>query len=196
MPPPVPLPVSGTVESQELKPTATVTVLGAVAVEGTSTATVTGETPALPTTLAVYFNDGTTDEFPVTWNLEGVSFATAGETVQVSGTVDLGSGKTMDASASVRVTNGTETDNIALKQTGSTLPLAVSFYSPSADSAANINDGSKTFSVATGKKVWSDWERVDSNNNVYHTAPWVGIVLGQWKYACKNSSEQDFHRLY
>ena len=170
--------VSGTVEGQELKPTATVTVLGAVAVEGTSTATVTGETPALPTTLAVYFNDGTTDEFPVTWNLEGVSFATAGETVQVSGTVDLGSGKTMDASASVRVTNGTETDNIALKQTGSTLPLAVSFYSPSADSAANINDGSKTFSVATGKKVWSDWERVDSNNNVYHTAPWVGIVLG------------------
>ena len=49
---------------------------------------------------------------------------------------------------------------------------------PSADSAANINDGSKTFSVATGKKVWSDWERDDSNNNVYHTAPWVGIVLG------------------
>ena len=170
--------VSGTAEGQKLKPTATVTVLGAVAVEGTSTATVTGETPALPTTLTVYFNDGTTDEFPVTWNLEGVSFATAGETVQVTGTVNLGSGKTMKASASVRVTNGTETDNIALKQTGSTLPLAVSFYSPSADSAANINDGSKTFSVATGKKVWSDWERDDSNNNVYHTAPWVGIVLG------------------
>ena len=169
--------VSGTVEGQNLKPTATVTVLGAVAVEGTSTATVTGETPALPTTLAVYFNDGTTDEFPVTWNLEGVSFETAGEIVQVTGTVDLGSGKTMPVSASVRVTNGTATGNIARKQSGSTLPLAVSFYAPKSDSAVNINDGSKTFSVATGKKVWSDWEKTN-DVNVYHNAPWVGIVLG------------------
>ena len=165
--------VSGTVEGQNLKPTATVTVLGAVAVEGTSTATVTGETPALPTTLTVHFNDGTTDEFPVTWNLEGVSFETAGEIVQVTGTVDLGSGKTMKASASVRVAEGTATDNIALKQSGSTLPLAVSFYAPESDTAANINDGKKTFDISSAKKVWSDWER-----DTYHQAPWVGIVLG------------------
>lgn len=165
--------VSGTVEGQNLKPTATVTVLGAVAVEGTSTATVTGETPALPTTLTVYFNDGTTDEFPVTWNLEGVSFETAGEIVQVTGTVDLGSGKTMKASASVRVAEGTATDNIALKQSGSTLPLAVSFYAPESDTAANINDGKKTFDISSAKKVWSDWER-----DTYHQAPWVGIILG------------------
>ncbi|OUN21045.1 discoidin domain-containing protein, partial [Pseudoflavonifractor sp. An85] len=67
-------------------------------------------------------------------------------------------------------------ENLALKQEGSTLPLAVSFYAPGSDSAANINDGEKTFSVSQGKKVWSDWERKE-NENVFHDAPWVGIVL-------------------
>lgn len=167
--------IEGTVEGQTLRPTATVTVLGALAAENISLVTLPGTAPALPAQLTVWFSDGKTQSCPVTWNTDGLSFD-AGTTVTVPGTVDVGGGNTLDASASVRVVNADEAPQELLSQqvSGSTLPLAFSFYSPAGDSAVNINDGSMKFQNTDGKLVWSDWER-----NTFHPAPWVGIVLGQ-----------------
>ena len=163
--------VEGTVEGQTLKPTATVTVIGPVAVEQISAITAPDTLPALPEELTVYFNDGSTETYPVTWTMSEEDFAEVGAVVTVKGTVALDGDKTMEATASVRVAEAVETGNIALAG-DSTLPLAVSFYAPASDTAANINDGSRDFSVSEGKKVWSDWER-----GVFHEAPWVAIVL-------------------
>ena len=163
--------VEGTVEGQTLKPTATVTVIGPVAVEQISAITAPDTLPTLPEELTVYFNDGSTETYPVTWTMSEEDFAEVGAVVTVKGIVALDGDKTMEATASVRVAEAVETGNIALAG-DSTLPLAVSFYAPASDTAANINDGSRDFSVSEGKKVWSDWER-----GVFHEAPWVAIVL-------------------
>src|SRR5699024_10979992 len=122
----------------------------------------------------VYFHNGTVQNLPVVWEaMEPSDFVGDGAMVTVSGTITLGEGVTCTATAKVRVTAGTVTENLSLAG-NNTLPLAVSFYSPESDSVVNINDGDCTFSVAEGKKVWSDWER-----GVYHDAPWVAIVLGE-----------------
>ena len=139
-------------------------------VETVSVVTPQNEQPKLPTTVKVTFTDGTSLNCPVVWDtVDTDELATVGNVFTVNGTVTLpGEGKTTQATATVRVSTG----NLALAQEGSTLPLAVSFYAPENDSAANINDGSKTFDVSADKKVWSDWER-----GVFHEAPWVSIVL-------------------
>ena len=166
--------VSGTVEGQTLKPQATVTVLGVAAVQTVSAVTVEKTLPALPGKVDVYFHNGTVQNLPVVWDAMAPSdFVGDGAMVTVSGTITLGEGVTCTATAKVRVAAGTVTENLALAG-NNTLPLAVSFYSAEYDSAVNINDGSCTFSVATDKKVWSDWER-----GVFHKAPWVAIVLGE-----------------
>ena len=166
--------VSGTVEGQTLKPQATVTVLGVTAVQTVSTVTVENTLPILPGKVNVYFHNGTVQSLPVVWEtMEPSDFVRDGAMVTVSGTITLGEGVTCTATAKVRVTAGTVTENLALAG-NNPLPLAVSFYAPASDSAVNINDGDCTFSVAGGKKVWSDWER-----NTYHENPWVAIILGE-----------------
>ena len=166
--------VSGTVEGQTLKPQATVTVLGVAAVQTVSAVTVEKTLPALPGKVDVYFHNGTVQNLPVVWEaMEPSDFVGDGAMVTVSGTITLGEGVTCTATAKVRVAAGTATNNLALAG-NDTLPLAVSFYAPDSDSAVNINDGDCTFSVAEGKKVWSDWER-----DTYHDAPWVAIILGE-----------------
>ena len=166
--------LSGTVEGQTLKPQATVTVLGVAAVQTVSAVTVEKTLPALPDEVNVHFHDGSVQSLPVVWEtMKPSDFVGDGAMVIVSGTITLGEGVTCTAIAKVRVTAGTVTENLALAG-NNTLPLAVSFYAPDSDSVVNINDGDCTFSVAEGKKVWSDWER-----GVYHVAPWVAIVLGE-----------------
>ena len=163
--------VEGTVEGQTLKPTATVTVIGPVAVEQISAITAPNALPTLPEELTVYFNDGSTETYPVAWTMSEKDFAEVGAVVTVKGIVALDGDKTMEATASVRVVEATATGNLALAG-DNTLPLAVSFYAPASDTAANINDGSKTFDISKDKKVWSDWE-----SGKYHSDPWVAIVL-------------------
>ena len=161
-------------EGQTLKPQATVTVLGVAAVQTVSAVTVEKTLPVLPDEVNVHFHDGSVQSLPVVWEtMKPSDFVGDGAMVIVSGTITLGEGVTCTATAKVRVTAGTVTENLALAG-NNTLPLAVSFYAPDSDSVVNINDGSCTFSVAEGKKVWSDWER-----GVYHDAPWVAIILGE-----------------
>ena len=165
--------VDGTVEGATVQPQATIKVIGPMAAERISLAVAQGNAPTLPAEVSVYFTDGSEQSHPVVWNTEGLEF-TAGKTVTVPGTVQV-ENTTLSTTASVRVVSLEEvTSQIVSQQVaGSTLPLAVSFYSPDGDSATNINDGSKEFSNQAGKKIWSDWQR-----DTFHPAPWVGIVLG------------------
>lgn len=65
-----------------------------------------GVMPTLPGTLMTYYADGTAfEEFPVTWNLAGItenSFAKAESVVKISGTVNA-LGSTFPATATIRV---------------------------------------------------------------------------------------------
>lgn len=165
--------VDGTVEGATVQPQATIKVIGPMAAERISLAVAQGNAPTLPAEVSVYFTDGSEKSHPVVWNTEGLEF-TAGKTVTVPGTVQV-ENTTLSTTASVRVVSLEEVTSQMVSQqvAGSTLPLAVSFYSPDGDSATNINDGSKEFSNQAGKKIWSDWQR-----DTFHPAPWVGIVLG------------------
>ncbi len=140
-------------------------------VQEVSVVTPQGELPALPKTVQVTFTNGTSLDCAVEWKaVTEDDVAQVGNVFTVEGTVSLPNDKTTTATATVRVSTG----NLALAQSGSTLPLAVSFYAPNSDSAVNINDGNKSFSVAADKKVWSDWE-----SGKFHEAPWVAIILGE-----------------
>ncbi len=166
--------IEGTVEGQTIKPQATIQVIGALAAENVSMAVLEHTQPELPKTISIYFSDETSVEYPVQWNTENIEF-TAGKIVQIPGTVTVGTA-TLQTTASVRVVDSTQAEQqlVSQKVEGSTLPLAISFYSPELDSAANINDGSMLFQNTDGKKIWSDWE-----GGKFHNSPWVGIVLGQ-----------------
>ena len=166
--------IEGTVEGQTIKPQATIQVVGALAAEHISMAILDNTQPALPETLPVYFSDDTAVEYPVQWNMDGLEFV-ANKIVPVPGTITVGT-TTLQTTASVRVVDSTQVqpELFSQKVEGSTLPLAISFYSPASDSAANINDGSMLFQNTGDKKIWSDWQR-----ETFHTSPWVGIVFGQ-----------------
>ncbi len=138
-------------------------------VETVSVITSQGDKPTLPSTVKVTFTDKSVLDCKVTWAaITDDQVAQVGNVFTVNGTVSLPNEKETTTTATVRVI----TQNLALAQEGSTLPLAVSSYAPQNDSAVNINDGNKTFDVSADKKVWSDWEK-----NTYHEAPWVAIVL-------------------
>ncbi|WP_295620551.1 Ig-like domain-containing protein, partial [uncultured Intestinimonas sp.] len=172
-----PFTVEGTVEGQALKPTATVVVIGPVQAQNVSAATVPGQVPDLPESLAVYFTDGSSDQFPVTWDLEGVSFDTAGETVTVTGALEA-DGQALTATATVRVLETVSSDeNIALG-TRDELPFAMASHGPANDAPAHFTDGERTATVDGNKVVWSDWVR-DEFHDTEGNYPWVGVILGQ-----------------
>ena len=170
--------VEGTVEGQKLKATATVDVIGIVAAQNVSAVTGRGIAPTLPTQLTVYFSNQSTQQGNVAWELEKADFDQQKDTiVPVKGTVTLENGLKTEASANVRIVEPSESSsNIALKTEGHDYPTAISSWCPhdggSSDSPLNVIDGKKDFGEP--KLVWSDWER-----GVYHTEPWVGIVLGE-----------------
>ncbi len=180
--------VSGTVEGQELKPTANVIVIGPTIAESFTTAVLKGGTPNLPEKLNIYFTDGSVEEFPVNWESVDTSTATVGDIIEVNGTIDISSSEAISLArtelvssnlsvvAKVRIAEETETDNIALNTSGSGMPLAFAAHGETNwDYPRNINNGEKTPSFSNGKEVWTDWER-----NTYHTdGTWAGIILNE-----------------
>ena len=169
--------VEGMVAGTDLKPSLTVRIVKGVSAENFSSFMIANTVSVLPKTVTVHFDDGIDRQMSVTWD------AFAGDTAgifTVNGTVTAGKDK-LPVTATVRVVEGTPT-NVAL-HTRNALPKAFSSHCPnnggSKDSPANVIDGKKDFTNITGgtgdnaKEVWSDWE-----SGTYHTAPWVGVLLG------------------
>lgn len=142
-------------------------------VDGVSLVTGVGVVPSLPGTVTVQFDDGTSGERTVSWNLDGVDFSAPG-TVEVTGAV-TGIDR-VQAKASIRVAEGTENHtNIALNQnSGSNVfPMALGFVSAGNNNPYQAIKGNTGTSTDAGDR-WSDWER-----NVYHTDPkaWMGVAF-------------------
>lgn len=175
--------VEGTVEGQELKPTATVLVKDAIAVQQISAVTPYSNTPTLPETVTVYNSDGTTNtEVPVTWKPMSVEDfqADEGTIVPVNGTVNL-DGTELPVVANVRVTSQDVaiSKNYAELQNGYELPFAIASYTndvpESTDRVEKLNDGKISFATsdAQGKNIWCDWKR-----NAGGTENWIAVIIG------------------
>ena len=175
--------VEGTVEGQELKPTATVTVKDAIAAQQISAATPYANIPTLPEIVTVYNSDGTTKtEVPVEW--EAVSAdafkVEEGTIVAVNGTVDV-DGTKLPVVANVRVTSTdvVVSKNYAELQNGYELPFAIASYTndgaDSTDRVDKLNDGIISFATtdAAGKNIWCDWKR-----NAGGTENWIAVIIG------------------
>lgn len=175
--------VEGTVEGQELKPTATVLVKDAIAAQQVSAATPYGNTPSLPEIVTVYNSDGTTNtEVPVTWEpMSADDFKVEeGTVVLVNGVAEL-DGTELPVIASVRVTSQdvVVSKNYAELQNGYELPFAIASYTndvpESTDRVDKLNDGKISFATsdAEGKNIWCDWQR-----NAGGTENWVAVIIG------------------
>lgn len=162
--------IGGDVEGTTIRASLRIDLVYAQSVGGVSFVTAQGVAPVLPSTVLVQFEDATSEERPVTWNLTGVNFDTVGM-VEVTGTVSNISRVT--ATASVRVVAAVPgTTNIALNENGTGIPFAMAYVSSPADNPYRVIDGIRTGDSSGSKQIWCDWE-----SGVFHEAPWVGVAL-------------------
>ncbi|MDU4911506.1 Ig-like domain-containing protein [Clostridium baratii] len=186
--------VEGTVEGQELKPTAKVTVKGISALGNLSIATNKGVAPKLPGIVKAYYTDGTNVDVDVTWADYDKNLLNKEGTFKVEGTVK---GTDIKASINVRVSSeAINGDNIALGRNGYDLPMAFASYtndnkidSASQDRIEKVNDGVIEHDPNKANNRWSNWKRGDKR-----TSDWVGVIFGsgvpEMKYI--NNLEVDF----
>lgn len=180
--------VKGIVEGQTLQPTATVIVIGATTVESFSTATLQGVVPELPRRLNVYFTDGSVEEYPVTWEeINPEDLTGVGNIITVNGDVDITNSEVYEmmegaedngnirATATIRIAEEVQSDNIAFNRKGTGLPFAMASHGEeNQDLPKYMNNGERTSTNGDGKELWTDWER-----GTYHNPSWVGIVLSE-----------------
>lgn len=164
--------VEGTVEGTDVRATATVTVYWATSADEVSAVTPKGFAPTLPETVLVHFENGTSERFPVVWNLAGKNFNTANTTVTVNGTVTGLSRIT--ARASVQVVEAEESDkNFALNENSAQniFPFALAYWSSGNNNPYQAISGHNGNGTETTQR-WSDWER-----DTYHDPAWLGVAF-------------------
>ena len=166
--------VKGTVEGQALRPTATVVVKGAVAVQQFTTAIPAGFLPTLPDRVTVFYSDGTTDQRPAVWDAcTQDMFTEVGSVVTVYGDVDG-----MQTQIDVRVSDQgsyNENDSFIAYRNGFYLPLPFSSFSNMAgsDSVGNIYDNQISQNPdQKPKSIWSNWASTP------RTGDYIGVVFG------------------
>lgn len=175
--------VSGTVLGTDIVPVATVHLSLATAVDGVSALAAIGTAPTLPAKVTVRFDDGTFDEYPVTWDLTGKDWNTAG-IVEVTGAVE-GIAR-VTAKASVRVAAADQpTGNLALNASEqghngqghltsieSIFPMAIASESSGDNNPYHVLKGQTTGSTVSTDR-WSDWQK----GNIAHSSAWVGVAF-------------------
>lgn len=173
----------------DLVPTITLKFAYSQSVDTVTMITTPNVVPALPDTVTVQFDDGTSGRRTVSkWYLAShkddadkpalttADFASG--TVQLMG--DIVGIDRVKASASVRVAEGTasntnfaQNDAVRGGATVGSLPLAISWEGCPADNPFNATNGAHPNSTADGKKIWCDWERGD-----YNDGDWFGVIFG------------------
>ena len=172
--------VTGTVDGTTILAQAVIQVKTVIAVESYSTAILDNQTPNLPTSLTVYYSDGTEAEKAVTWtNLARNTIANVAnvgaDTYQMTGQlVDT----VAQATAGIRVTDDIDsTKNIAYAKNGYDYPKAeASFYNngpSSLDTIEALNDGIISFTDSPQNR-WTNWQRTP------RTGDWVSITFGDY----------------
>jgi hypothetical protein len=162
--------VSGTVADTTLKATATVTVTApatptVTSIEAVTASTAAGVDPAdqLPATVTATYTDKSTADVDVTWDaIDASSYATAGTTFTVSGTI---AGSDVKAVATVTVTAATisATSPVTVSTVAGTAPVL-----PATVAA--------TYTNSTSKNVAVSWDEVATSS--YATAGTTFTVTG------------------
>ncbi|MEG1002767.1 MAG: Ig-like domain-containing protein [Clostridium sp.] len=170
--------VKGSVEGQELKAIAKVTVKGISEVENISMATNIKVEPKLPAEVKAYYTDGTSINSKVTWEEYNKELLNKEGTFVIHGSVK---GTDIKAKANIRVSkNSILGDNIARARNGYDLPMAIGSYTndkdidqASEDSITKVNDNIIEHNPNAANNRWSNWKRNNKN-----TSDWVGVIFG------------------
>lgn len=168
--------VLGTVEGQNLKACAVVTIRGIIGVQAVSVATVAYIPATLPEKVNVYYSDGAKEEKQVKWDQSGVDYTKVGE-AKVVGIIE-GSSQTVEAS--IRITDDKSSVktsmNYAKQWTGSEFPAALASFTNDAegsrDNIATVNDTVIAFDVESHNR-WSNWQVEGRDED------WVGILFAE-----------------
>ncbi|MGG7079663.1 Ig-like domain-containing protein, partial [Clostridium sardiniense] len=163
--------VEGTVEGQELKAKARVTVKGLSALQNISLSTNVKVEPKLPQTVKAYYTDGTIVDVPVTWKEYDKDLLSKVGTFIINGAVE---GTDRVVTATIRVTDETvKGDNIAGSKVGFDIPMAIASFTNdelvkpgSRDKIQYVNDGE------INNTRWTNWVEQPRSGD------WVGIILG------------------
>ncbi len=195
--------LTGTVDpdllsNPDLKPTATLKFAYSQSVDSISMVTAVGVIPALPDTVTVQFDDGTSGRRTVSkWYVKGdatkaalttADFAAEG-TVELEG--DIVGIDRVKAAATVRVAEADQpTGNIALNDSeqvhngnghltsiGSIFPMAIASESSGDNNPYHVLKGQTAGSTNSADR-WSDWEKNPSGApHITHTSAWVGVAF-------------------
>lgn len=195
--------LTGTVDpdllsNPDLKPTATLKFAYSQSVDSISMVTAVGVIPALPDTVTVQFDDGTSGRRTVSkWYVKGdaTKAALTTDDFAAEGTVELEGDivgiDRVKAAATVRVAEADQpTGNIALNDSeqvhngnghltsiGSIFPMAIASESSGDNNPYHVLKGQTAGSTNSADR-WSDWEKNPSGApHITHTSAWVGVAF-------------------
>ena len=155
--------VSGRIENSNIPVVLNIIVRDMIGAQDARILTAVGEVATLPNTVSVVFNDGTTEEYEVTWERElTIEDVSNVGTVEILGSIEGVSG--MQAKAIIVVSDNYEEKNIALRENGE-YPKAFTSY-PGPDNINNINDGV----ISKGNNPqnrWTNWGKASQNYDDY-----------------------------
>ena len=155
--------VSGSIENSNIPVVLNIIVRDMIGAQDARILTAVGEVATLPNTVSVVFNDGTTEEYEVTWERElTIEDVSNVGTVEILGSIEGVSG--MQAKAIIVVSDNYEEKNIALRENGE-YPKAFTSY-PGPDNINNINDGV----ISKGNNPqnrWTNWGKASQNYDDY-----------------------------
>jgi len=155
--------LTGKLEGTDIAVVVNVHVIGdVIAMENYSTFTHSGTVPSLPKTVKGYLVDGgDSEDFVVTWDLEGKDFTNVGETVVINGKVQL-LGKEYPVTASVRIVEALKNAaNISINnETNNDIPKLSQSCTKTSDNLDSINNGIKNNSSNTNER-WTNWGERD-----------------------------------
>ena len=134
--------------------------------------------PTLPKSAMTYYADGTAfEEYPVTWNLDGItpeSFAKIGDVIIIDGTVSA-LGNTYPVTASIRVAAPEYGDKVNIAP--DYLDLSESCKSPS-DNLKAITDGIRFDDNTQGTNYrWTNWNTMNESAYPEITMTWATVHL-------------------
>lgn len=108
-----------------------------------------------------------------------VDLAAQGEQTVYHGTVSY-AGDKLSVTATVRTAPSEKSQNYIIMRNGYDLPVGIASYTndvtvdaASNDSARNLNDGNKDFTVSDSKKIWSNWMK----NGQQRPEDWVSVTI-------------------
>lgn len=153
--------VEGTVEGLAVKAKATVSVRDIVAVKAYSGATKVGVSPIMPQEVELLFSDDTTKLVDVTWDDISENQISQEGIIVVEGSV---AETKLKVTASIRVTNESESVNIMLQKNGSIYPQLEATFTGAGDNLNHINDGIKSYNE-NPKNRWTSWNGGNPRDN-------------------------------